>query len=478
MTAIPPKTIAALLAQSGLALHDRQVTLTAIALAESGGEIDAVDGTRRGLWMIDDSAGFDARRMVVDAAYAARSAVEISGVGESFTPWPSYVSGDYRSFLNAARQATAQAAPVTGSITDPGGAYVLPTFTDPNATGGRAEDGSMVGADFNRTISLVAAANRGLTGITVGGPATVLTASLVQEAPLSGLRISGTEMVGDVSSIVIGAPSYSAGLTEIPNLSFTVADPQGDLLWQARNLWVRGARVEYLDLDLRIDEIKFEPGSHTTGQLTITAIDAMVYALQQLRGARIDKGGSPTWFIGQEVRLAGFDPYRYYLGEQMPTQTEIARDVPDAENTGGGDVPSAWTTVLRLAKERGKRAFMCGRKLIVGSTAFAADWASPGDLRIGWHNSPEGERWLSLPSTTQSSQGSKQGVTSVSGRVPLNRAQFFRPGVSVIVHHTPAVAAGDRRFVCSDVSFDLGRDTDGADVTLVEPVELEPEKTA
>jgi hypothetical protein len=276
---------------------------------------------------------------------------------------------------------------------------------------------------------------------------------------------------------VIGQPTYEAGWTTVPNLSFDIADPEGDMLWRQGNLWARGARVEYLDLDMRLDEIEFSPGPATTGQLSITAIDNIVYQLQLLRGARTARGVSATDWCRQELSLAGFNPDLVFLGEALPTQTEIARDIPDqAGSTGEGDVPSAWTTIQRLAKETGKRVFVSGRKLIFGSASFAMDWCSPGDLRIGWHNSPDGERWLNLPSVKSTSVGDRSGVTEVSGKVPLNRAQFFRPGVSVIVHDTPSIVGGEgRRYVCASISHTLARDVDGADVTLIEPVELSPE---
>jgi len=456
VTALLPKAIAALLRQAGVSVDANCVNLVAVALAETGGEVGYASGTRRGLWGIDDSRGYDRNRMVADAAYAAGAAATISRQGADLSGWASWLNGRYLLFLNAARQAQAQAASVTGSILDEFGQYV---------------PGSYFGA-----LAVAPGAAPARPDAPPAGVGTPLAAAGEQQFPLTGLRVTGTQLTGDLSNLVIGAPAYTAAMSEIPNLTFTVADPQGDLLWQKANLWTKGARVEYLDLDLRIDEIKFEPGGHGTGQISIVAIDAMVYALQQLRGARVDKGGSPTTFIAQELRLAGFDPARYYLGESLPTQTEIARDVLDPNNQGAAEPPSSWTTILRLAKERGKRVFISGRKLIFGSTAFAANWTAPGTLRIGWHNSPEGERWLNLPTATQTSSGSKTGTTEVQGQVPLNRARYFRPGVSVTVHNTPAIAAGDRKFVCASVAFNLARDTDGAAVTLVEPIELEPEK--
>ena len=461
MVTLSPRAISALLTQVGLAATEPRITLTAIALAESGGQVDRAAGSRRGLWMIDDARGFDRRMMTTDGAYAAAKAVLVSSGGLDFSPWSTWVDGRYKTHLNAARQAEAQAASVSGSILDERGSY------------------SVVGVGQRVAVTTGAGGTQS-TPDPAAGVGGVLAAQYESARPLTGLRVSGTEMTSDLAALAIGEVAYAAGMDEIPNLSFTIADPQGDLLWFQRNLWVRGARVQYLDLDLRIDEIKFEPGGHTTGQLQITAIDGLVYALQQLRGARVASKVSPTEFIRQEVRLAGFNPDLYFLGESLPTQTEIARDVPDssgsAGSTSGSDVPSAWTTILRLAKEHGRRAFVSGRKLIMGSAAFAADWTAPGSLRIGWHDSPEGERWLSLPTAQQTSQGSGTGVTEVTGLVPLNRARYFRPGVVVIVHNTPSVAAGDRRMVCKGISHSLGTDVDGAEIILTDPVDPAPEK--
>lgn len=447
MPVLTPRVLHALLERAAGTFPG--TTLTAIAIAESGGELSAVSGDRRGPWLISDGRGYDRTRMATDAAYAATAAWEISQ-REGFSPWPSYRDGSYKVHLNAARQAAAQAAAVVGSIVDTGGAYIPPSLlSEPPPSAYPVSAG-------------------------VGTP---LVSAAERASPLSGLRVTGTEVTGDVASSVIGAPTYEAGWTTVPNLSFTIADPEGDLLWYQRNLWVRGARVEYLDLDMRIDEIEFSGGSHGTGQITITAIDAIIYALQLLRGPRTARCSVAEW-LRQEIALCGYDPGRFLLAEAGPSQ-EIARDVPDqAGQTGSGEIPSGWTTAVRLGKETGKRIFASGRKLIYGSAEFAMEWAAPGDLLLGYHNVAEGERWLTLPTAKQTSVGDRSGVTEVTGRIPFNRARYFRPGASVIVTRTPAVAASDRRLVCANVAYEIGRDIDGADITLIEPVNLTPESNA
>jgi len=249
------------------------------------------------------------------------------------------------------------------------------------------------------------------------------------------------------------------------------------MLWFHQGIWQRGARVAWQDLDMRIDEITFSPGGHTTGQLEISAIDSIVYGLMNLRGERVASGVSAVQWLAQEMRLCGFDPNRYLLGEAVPTQSEIARDIPDPEGqAGNSEAPSAWTTIVRLAKELGKRVFISGSRIVFGSVAFAMQWSAPGDLHIGWHSMQPGERWQTMPTGKQTSIANRSGLTEVSGRVPLNRAGFFRPGVSVLVRHTPSIAAAENRsFMVSKIEHDIANDIDGADVTLNEPVDPPPQ---
>lgn len=472
MPRLEPRQIAAVLWAAGLRRRDGLVNLTAIALAESGGEVSAVNGARRGMWLIDDSRNYDRAKMVTDGAYAAAAAIALSDRGDDLSSWPTWTSGRYKAFINAAEQAEAAAAAVSGSILAEDGSYVPASFyAAPN------------GLYDPQTVSLGTVEQPRPVPGPVAPPSAGIPAPMAatyeRDGPLAGFTLTGTQITGDFGSIVLGDPEFAAGMSEIPNLSFSLADPQGDMLWQKGNLWVAGTRVQWLDLDLRIDEIHFTPGTATTGQLDITAIDALVFALQRVRGPRVVKNVSPTAFIREEIRLAGFDPNLYFLGENLPVMAQIARDVQTEAQTGGESEPkSAWTTIQRLASETGRRAYISGRKLVFGTVAFSRAWASPGDLRIGWHASPEGERWQTMPSGSTSSGGSSGEGAKVSGQVPLNRARYFRPGVGVVVHNTPSIAAGDRRMVCSSVKQTLARDADGASVELMDPVDPKPEKKA
>lgn len=434
------------------------VTMVAVAKAESGGDTGKVNskdphGGSFGLFQINGAHKLDSRRLLSDAAYNTEAAKRIYDT-QGLVAWGVYTSGAYEKHLNEARQGVAQAAGVTGNP-------VLP------ATGGDGASAPAVTYGPNGP------------AITAAGVGTPLAAAEESGGPLRDLLIQGTRIQGDFSTTVLGAPVFSAGIETAPNVTFTLADPEGGLLLNAADLWVRGTLVQYRDAWLRIDQVVFEPGSHGTGQLTVSCVDDIVYALMNLKGSRTAEGISATQWIAQELTLAGIDPNRYFLGEAVPTQSVIARDEADQESRGGqGEEPSAWTTAVRLARELGKRIFISGRRLVFGSAAFAMQWTATGPLRVT-RSAPDfqpGERWLDMPTARYTSVGDRSDVLEVTGRVHASRAKHFRPGVPVLVRATPAVAAGeDRQFMCSSISFDLGTDTSGADVTLLLPVDPPPQ---
>jgi hypothetical protein len=452
MTTLTYAQVAALVKKVGFPKAD-WVNMVAICSAESGRVVQAknpsssASGLFQILWGVHRQ--YDQRRLLSDAEYNARAAHDIYK-SQGKRAWVVWTSGAYKKYLNAAKQGVAKAAGATGNVSIPTARASQPAVTyGPKGP------------------QLVRAGK--------GKPLSAAAETAYQLAPL---RIMGSEMVSDFSDLVIGAPTFAAAVDTVPHITFTIVDPGGELLFKARNLWRSGTRVQYRDLSLRVDEITFEPGSHSTGQLSIACMDDIVYALMSLRGPRTASGISATQWIAQELRLAGINPDVYFLGEAVPTQSVITRDVPDQQgNSGGGEAPSAWTTIVRLAKELGKRVFVSGRRLVFGSAAFAMQWTTTAPLRLSWGRPPSpGEQFLTMPTATYTSIGNRSDVLQVSCRVPMSRAQFFRPGVPVSVRNAPGIA-GDawRTFMCTSVEFALNVDTDGAAVMLTLPVDPPPE---
>lgn len=97
-------------------------TMAAIALAESGGRVDAqgknTNGTTdRGLWQINSShTQFDTQRLLSDPLYNAQAAVSIFK-SQGLTAWSTYNSGAYKNYLAGASKAQY----VGAGITRPGG---------------------------------------------------------------------------------------------------------------------------------------------------------------------------------------------------------------------------------------------------------------------------------------------------------------------------------------------------------------------
>lgn len=460
MPTLSAAQIAQLVKQAGFP-QSVHVTMVAIALSESGGRVEVVspfnsNGSKDfGLFQINSIHGYVERDLTSDAAFNTRCAKAIYDK-QGLRAWSVYNNGKYEARMNEARQGVAQAAGVTGNASVPSSGTVDQDTSKPSVTYGPPGP-----------------------QIVIAGPSTPLKAAEETNAPLRDLMIMGSSLQGDFSAAVIGVSTFSAGIETIPNISFTVVDPEGRLLHHHANLFERGVSVQYQDLWLKIDSVVFEPGGHGTGQLVIDCIDDIVYALQQLRGPRTANGISATEWLAQELSLAGIDPNKYFLGESVPTQSVIARDEADQSGQSGqGAAPSAWTTAVRLARELGKRIFINGQRLVFGSSAFAMQWTSSGVLRLSRHDNamPQGEHWFDLPVIRNVSIGNRSNVREITGKVPLSRARHFRPGVPVDVTHTPAVASEVvSRFMCSAVTFDIGTDTSGADITLLEPIDPPPQ---
>jgi cell wall-associated NlpC family hydrolase len=454
VTILSAAQVAGLVKQAGFPSSD-QVIMVAIAKAESGFNTAATHtnsngSVDRGLFQINSVHGFDPNKLLSDPTFNTQCAKKIYD-GQGLRAWTVYTTGAWKNYEAEARQGVAQAASTTGSL--PG------------------SDSSTAGTST--------------PAVTYGGPGPSYTSAgpgVIQEAdnPVVGglgpVRVLGAALEGDVGNSVVGEAKWSAGMSTVPNLALSVVDDNFSLM--ARGLWAQGLHVHWSDLNLRMDSFTMSGGTAGTGQVDLTCIDDTVFALMRLTGARTASGISATEWIAQELQIAGIDPNRWFLGESVPTQSAISRDVPDQTSTsGGGEKPSAWTTIVRLAKELGKYVFVSGSRLVFGSAAFAMQWCAGGVLQVGWDIPDDGRRWLQIPSVTVSSVASNNNVLQVQGRVANNRAPFFRPGVAVDITATPGVqAAGPyRRLMVLKVEHDLGPDVDGADVTLIQPVDPPPQ---
>lgn len=460
MTVLTAAQVAALVKKVGFPSTE-WAPMTAICKAESGAVIEKINphSQASGLWQVHPRSWpqYDVRRLRSDAEYNARAAYNIWKI-QGKRAWVAFTHKGYLEYMDWARQGVAQMASVTGSPSLPGG----------GGGGGGGGTKPKNDADSGPKFSY------GPLGpqITRAGRGAPLSAAEATWEPLQGLKILGVSNFGDYSRLVIGEPTFTQGTNTVPNLRFTLADPHGNLIWRQRSVIRSGSRVQYRDLDFRIDTIAFTPGPHGTGQLEISCVDDIVYKLMRLRGARSSSGISAVSWLAQELRLVGVDPNRYLLGEAVPTQSTISRDIPDqTSTTGQSQAANAWTTGARLAKELGKWFFISGRRLVFGSAAFSMLWSASAPLLIdGSKPHSSGLRMLELPSISHVSVGNSAQVQQIVFKVPLNRAKFFRPGVPVQIKNVTFVA-GDKpvTYMVTNVTHSLGVDVNGAEITAIIP---------
>lgn len=91
----------------------------AVAMAESGGNPDAVNKNTngsidRGLWQINSIHGSLSK---MDPLANARAAVKISKGGSNWQPWVAFTTGKYRAFLQDVTARSSEAGPGTTKLT-------------------------------------------------------------------------------------------------------------------------------------------------------------------------------------------------------------------------------------------------------------------------------------------------------------------------------------------------------------------------
>ena len=100
---------------AGLECNHAVVVATAIAFAESSGNIHAVNHNRNGssdygLWQINTIHGMT-RSYLFNVDNNANAMIDISSGGTTFRPWSTYTNGAYRKHMAAANAAFANVCP-------------------------------------------------------------------------------------------------------------------------------------------------------------------------------------------------------------------------------------------------------------------------------------------------------------------------------------------------------------------------------
>lgn len=150
MGALSFQQLEQLLEQAGLDSASAAVG-AAVALAESGGRPDAVGdgGTSFGLWQIHLPAHPEvSQACALDPGCAASAAARISNGGVDWTPWTTFTSGAYQSFVGAVQDAVRWVVSLQFGQPGPTGAAELGTDV-------AVPQGTEVLTPFSGTVTLV-----------------------------------------------------------------------------------------------------------------------------------------------------------------------------------------------------------------------------------------------------------------------------------------------------------------------------------
>lgn len=455
MAVLTGPQVAALVIENGFP-EEHRVIMVAIAKAESGWRTDAINTANRngsvdrGLFQINSVHGYDPARLLSDPRFNTQCAKRIYD-SQGLKAWSTYNADKHVAYMPEASQAVANAGGLTGMPPVAG--------SDPAA---------------NQTVVY---GPPGPESVKAGKGFPLEFNAPTPSGALGEIRILGTQIAPDLGLHVIGEPVFRSAMDIIPHLSFSVIDP-GFAYANAR-LFDAGNRVTWRDLDMRTDTASYIPGDHGQGQVDVVAEDFIIHALKRLRGPHTASNLSATTWLYQELSTVGMIPDRFLLGESVPTQTTIARDIWDPAKgaMSEAEIPSAWTTIVRLGKELGKWVFISGRRIIFGSAQFAMMWAAAEPVRIGWEHAPEHEAFVDMPTAERTTIVERVNTLRIKGRVPHVRAHLFRPGCAVDVYGImglSATAAKPHRMMVTDIEHVLATDVDGADVVLIEPVDPPP----
>ena len=430
--------------------------MVAIAKAESGWRTDAVNTANsngsvdRGLFQINSVHRYDPARLLADPRFNTQCAKAIYDK-QGLRAWSTYNADRHVKHMAEASQAVANAGGLTGQPPVAG--------SDPAA---------------NQTVVY---GPPGPESVKAGRGFPLQFNTPTPSGALGGFYVLGADVAADIGLQVIGEPVFKAAMDVVPHVTFSVLDANFALA--NRRLFDSGARITWRDAELSVDTASFIPGDHGQGQVDVVAQDYMIHALKRLRGPHTASNLSATTWLYQEMSTCGLIPDKYLLGESVPTQTVIARDVWDpAKGTlEATEYPSAWTTIVRLGKELGKWVFVSGRRIIFGSAGFAMTWSAAEPVRIGYDGAPEHEQFVTMPETERTTIVDRVDTLRIKGRVPHSRAHLFRPGVPVDVYGIMGLSARintPHRMMCVSIEHVLATDVDGADVVLIEPVDPPP----
>ena len=245
-------------------------------------------------------------------------------------------------------------------------------------------------------------------------------------------------------------------MEQVSQVTFSVDDPDFQIL--RRSKLPLGADIGVMGERLSIAAIETGAGGGEGG-FDIICRPRLVRKLKERKGAAVVSNISPSDYVRRETEAVGG---RAHV-QSSAKRGQIARDVkqkgdPESEEN------SAWTTFNRLANELGYVVYESSGTIHFGQPT----WLMANNTRLNayWtsNENRRGRRHLTdFPVIRESVDnfGILDGLIQATLQIPLEQAQYFRPGRGVSLHGMPRYS---RTYLITSVSYPLAGG--GTEVTV------------
>lgn len=250
----------------------------------------------------------------------------------------------------------------------------------------------------------------------------------------------------------ITAASIEMGTDQVSEISLDFNDPGFKLL--DNRIFDIDTPVKYRGLYLRVSVIETNEGSGLGG-FTIRCRPTAVWKLRHLRGDKVRHNITPAAYLASECDLAdvGTRPF----AQHSHSKKKIARDVKEGGTTyDPASIPSAWTTVQRLATEIGFYAYEAGGVIFFGKPTWLVK--KQPKVYVRWY--PEdGSEPYTIPEIRESIDSED---IEVNLELPLDRAHEVIPGKGLQLLDFPQYMD---TYIITNVSYPLAGPSSNIEVT-------------
>lgn len=166
----------------------------------------------------------------------------------------------------------------------------------------------------------------------------------------------------------ITSATWDSSVDQVSQLTIELDDPNFSIL--NSGVFSRRTPISFNGSNLIVAAVETNDGSGLGG-LSVSCRPDTIDKLKQLRGKKVRTNISPSTFVGSECAAAGVP-----IGIIQPgaKRKKVSRDVKQKGDYYDQDaMPSAWTTITRLASELGYLAYESNNKLYFGTPKFLAD---------------------------------------------------------------------------------------------------------